>query len=585
MSVTVISAPEERESNNLSSKSHADTGDDAATPNGEPRETNGQLDGEPSPADPEEREAQNLPLKSYAEAADKASSKDARPRTPNGQRNVEVRDPNERDAQNDQPKSYAEAAEEGASPASENDTPNGPTVNGAVIEPKTPVNGHVNTITEEESTQYEGRGEDSSPKSPTRHGHRRKSSFKSPNGSLGRKGGLELKNEIYEKHQNGFGKPLTSVKPPKEVEKDTPKSDKSRTAQRGLMTGREAGAGWGKSRIRFAPLNVPLQRRLQTLAVLMHTMSIVGLLGVFFMLCSIPLLWPILVPYLIYVLFSDAGTNGKLNHRNERWRSAKVWSLFASYFPARLHRSQELEPTRKYIFGYHPHGIISHGAFAAFATEALGFSQLFPGITNTLLTLDSNFRTPLYREYALRMGLASVSRESIQNILSKGGQNGEGMGRAVTIVVGGARESLESSPGTIRLILRRRKGFVKMAIRTGADLVPVLAFGENEIYQQVDATSHPYLHKFQLLVKKIMGFTVPLFHARGVFNYDVGMMPYRRPLNVVVGRPIRVVQEEHPGKEHVDRVHEEYIKELMRLWDEWKDTFAKERTGELEIIE
>jgi len=583
MSVTVIpAAPGERESNNSPPNSYANAVDAAVVPNGGPNGLNGQVDGET--AHPEQREAQNSPPKSYAEAADETASNDARPQTPNGNTTRLSADPKERDVQNLLPKSYADAAEEGAPLGSATGAANGLAGNGIVIE-KTPVNGHVHTITEEESTQYEGRGEDGSPKSPTKHGHRRKSSLKSPNGSFGRKSGQDLKNEIYEKHQNGNGKPLTSVKPPTEVEKDTPKPDAPRTEKSGLMSGRQAGAGWQKSRIRFAPLNVPLQRRLQTLAVLMHTMSIVGLLGVFFMLCSIPLLWPILVPYLIYVLFSDAGTNGKLNHRNERWRSAKVWSLFASYFPARLHRSQELEPTRKYIFGYHPHGIISHGAFAAFATEALGFSQLFPGITNTLLTLDSNFRTPLYREYALGMGLASVSRESILNILSKGGRNNEGMGRAVTIVVGGARESLESTPGRIRLILKRRKGFVKMAIRTGADLVPVLAFGENEIYQQVDANSHPYLHKFQLMVKKIMGFTVPLFHARGVFNYDVGMMPYRRPLNIVVGRPIRVVQEEHPGKEHVDRVHEEYIKELMRLWDDWKDTFAKERTGELELIE
>jgi 1-acyl-sn-glycerol-3-phosphate acyltransferase len=183
------------------------------------------------------------------------------------------------------------------------------------------------------------------------------------------------------------------------------------------------------------------------------------------------------------------------------------------------------------------------------------------------------------------MGLASVSRESIENILSKGGPNNEGMGRAVTIVVGGARESLESKPGSLRLILRCRKGFIKMAIRTGADLVPVLAFGENEIYEQVDARTHPYLYKFQLLVKKIMGFTVPLFHARGVFNYDVGMMPYRRPLNIVVGRPIPVVQEQHPDKGYVDEVHEKYIQELLRIWEDNKDTFAKERVSELEIID
>lgn len=63
------------------------------------------------------------------------------------------------------------------------------------------------------------------------------------------------------------------------------------------------------------------------------------------------------------------------------------------------------------------------GAFAAFGTESLGFSQLFPGIKNTLLTLDSNFRIPIYRDYCLAMGLASVSKESCENLLSKGGRN------------------------------------------------------------------------------------------------------------------------------------------------------------------
>jgi len=283
-----------------------------------------------------------------------------------------------------------------------------------------------------------------------------------------------------------------------------------------LVSGRRAGAGWATSAIRWAPANVPLQRRLQTLMVLVHTLSIAGGLALFFLLCAIPLLWPILLPYLIYVLLSNAPTSGELSHRSEWARNSRIWSLFASYYPARLHRTVPLEPTRKYIFGYHPHGIISHGAFAAFATEALGFKQLFPGITNTLLTLDANFRVPIYRDYALRMGLASVSRESCENILSKGGRNGEGMGRAITIVVGGARESLDAKPGSLKLVLKKRKGFVKLAIRQGADLVPVLAFGENDLYEQFDSTSHPYVHRAQLMVKKMLGFTVPLFHARGL---------------------------------------------------------------------
>lgn len=222
----------------------------------------------------------------------------------------------------------------------------------------------------------------------------------------------------------------------------------------------------------------------------------------------------------------------------------------------------------------------------AFATEGLGFSKLFPGITNTLLTLDSNFRLPFYRDWALAMGLGSVSRESCENILSKGGMNKEGMGRAITIVIGGARESLDAQPHTLRLILRRRKGFVKLAIRTGADLVPVLAFGENELYEQVKSDQHPLIHRFQMLLKSSMGFTIPLFHARGVFNYDVGLMPYRRPLNIVVGRPIPVIQQTDRSKvedSYIDELHEKYIQELEKMWDEWKDTFAPGRISELEI--
>jgi hypothetical protein len=48
------------------------------------------------------------------------------------------------------------------------------------------------------------------------------------------------------------------------------------------------------------------------------------------------------------------------------------------------------------------------------------------------------------------MGICSVSKESCQNILGLGG------GSAITIVVGGAAESLSARPGTADLTLRKR---------------------------------------------------------------------------------------------------------------------------------
>lgn len=454
----------------------------------------------------------------------------------------------------------------------------------------------------ESKQEYSATGLDDTPRSPGRYKHR-KAASRSSNESQEKTSseGKDKKtngdnqsrrNEkdgaVFEKVENEQnGNKLVSVKPAGNYKRQLRTSEKQERPKKGesLASGKVAGRRWERSAIRFAPMNVPLHRRLQTLVVLFHTLCIVGCVSLFFFLCAIPLFWPILIPYMIYCMTSKASTSGTLSHRSEFMRFLPVWSLFASYFPARLHRSQELPPTRKYIFGYHPHGIISMGAFAAFSTEALGFSQLFPGIKNTLLTLDSNLRIPIYRDYALAMGIASVSRESCENLLSKGGPNGEGMGRGITIVIGGARESLDAQPHQMRLVLKRRKGFVKLAIRTGADLVPVLAFGENDLYEQVQLDEHPNVHKFQLLVKKILGFTIPLFHARGIFNYDVGLMPYRRPLNIVVGKPIRVMQSAKPEQEQIDRVHEEYIQELERIWNTWKDEFAPQRKEELQFIE
>jgi len=71
----------------------------------------------------------------------------------------------------------------------------------------------------------------------------------------------------------------------------------------------------------------------------------------------------------------------------------------------------------------------------------------------------------------------------------------------------------------------------------------------------------------------------------GVFNYDVGLMPYRRPINIVVGKPIPIIQNKTPDPAYVDHIHARYVEELVRIWDDWKDTFARHRGGELEIVE
>ena len=55
-----------------------------------------------------------------------------------------------------------------------------------------------------------------------------------------------------------------------------------------------------------------------------------------------------------------------------------------------------------------------------------------------------------------------MSRQSIEWLTTK-----QGKGNAAIIVVGGAEEALEARPGEYKLTLKRRKGFVRIAIKTG----------------------------------------------------------------------------------------------------------------------
>lgn len=62
-------------------------------------------------------------------------------------------------------------------------------------------------------------------------------------------------------------------------------------------------------------------------------------------------------------------------------------------------------------------------------------------------------------------------------------------------------------------------------------------------------------------------------------------MPYRRPINIVVGQPIPIMQSKNPDPAYVEEIHQQYMDELVRIWDEWKETFARTRLSELEILE
>ena len=66
-----------------------------------------------------------------------------------------------------------------------------------------------------------------------------------------------------------------------------------------------------------------------------------------------------------------------------------------------------------------------------------------------------------------------------------------------------------------------------------ASLVPVYSFGEIDMYVQADNSSGTLLRRIQDKLSKLIGFAPVIGHGRGIFNYTFGLLPFRRPVNVV----------------------------------------------------
>ncbi|KAB0388536.1 hypothetical protein E2I00_009587, partial [Balaenoptera physalus] len=127
----------------------------------------------------------------------------------------------------------------------------------------------------------------------------------------------------------------------------------------------------------------------------------------------------------------------------------------------KLVKTHDLCPKHNYIIANHPHGILSYGVFIIFATEATGFARIFPAITPYVGTLEGMFWIPIVRDYVMSMGVCPVSELALKYLLTK-----KGSGNAVVIVVGGAAEALLSYPGASTVLLKQRKGFVRLALKT-----------------------------------------------------------------------------------------------------------------------
>lgn len=209
--------------------------------------------------------------------------------------------------------------------------------------------------------------------------------------------------------------------------------------------------------------------------------------------------------------------------------------------------------------------IFSFGAGANFGSNHSKWSSLFPGIRPKFVTQKLTTLMPISREILLSLGYASATENALKTLLTQSNDPNDEKNRdgftsnGIALIPGGVPEARYAYPNNYQCALAKRRGFIRIALETGASLVPAISFGENDLYNW-------QLNKFT--ISKIL-------NGRAFLPFNFGLLPKRHPINTVIGAPIHLVKTTKPSIESINQTHELFCTHLKDLFETHKWKYVK----------
>jgi hypothetical protein len=204
---------------------------------------------------------------------------------------------------------------------------------------------------------------------------------------------------------------------------------------------------------------------------------------------------------------------------------------------------------RAVIFCVQPHGVFSFGGASAGVEWAKRWWH--PTLIPTAVAASVS-TLPLIKHIVGLFGTCDASPKGMTKRLSGG--------KSAVLYIGGIAELFLASSEAECLFAARRKGFVKLALRTGAEIVPVYFFGNSSV---LSVLSNPLLRKFA----RVTGVTLTWFWG----SYGT-LAPRPNKILGVVGQPLGIPKRgiAEPTQEQIDQYHSKYLDELTRIFDTYK---------------
>jgi 1-acyl-sn-glycerol-3-phosphate acyltransferase len=202
---------------------------------------------------------------------------------------------------------------------------------------------------------------------------------------------------------------------------------------------------------------------------------------------------------------------------------------------------------------WHPHGIsgvtpVIHNGYRV--TDITGYTPT-KGVVYYYY-----FMMPIIKDIIRLLNAIPSDYRSINETVQK---------ESVSVTIGGLDEMGRTAGTHMQLVIRKRSGIFKIALETGTPLVPVLTYGETEVFPE---TTNAYLLQFNDFMYSNFSMKFPFPTLTSVSNWlKLGTLPLKE-IKTYTGRPIMVKKIENPTNLQIAKLRRIYIRRVQELFDQ-----------------
>ncbi|GLC48559.1 hypothetical protein PLESTB_000111200 [Pleodorina starrii] len=241
---------------------------------------------------------------------------------------------------------------------------------------------------------------------------------------------------------------------------------------------------------------------------------------------------------------------------NETLLSSSLFRLWRAYFNFSFLYEEMLDLRKPHIYAMSPHGAFPISQILAGSVGHI----LWPGQPVYCLAASVLFYVPIWRHIKRLLGAAPAHRRTALRLLKTHG--------SIAVMPGGIAEMfVQAGAGgdrCERIKLSGRRGFVRLAIETGAPIVPMYHFGNSQALSFGPASLQPVCRRLRMAFGTIMG--------------QWGL-PVPRPVELFmcIGKAIHVpyVDPRDPAFErHVDETLEKVRVAYMQMYERYSKLYG-----------